>query len=221
VNPVISFESFILGLSRVSRKGAIVRNVAHPIICTLIATSLLAPPGYTRKRVTFHLANQVLGESLDHFKKQFPQVACGPPINRSGPITRQNLKDPDGSIIVDCCIDIPRQVSVLSPGRSFRLAQTFPCPGYAIFSREKLVCLGFELEGVGLDDLLPEFDREYGLGWEHWRDAEEFDWSRGVDRLRLAGGMRRPATSDDLPSKKVEYFSWTLEVEIDRYYEVP
>jgi hypothetical protein len=171
--------------------------------------------------VTFHLANQVLGESLDHFKKQFPLVACVALISTMVPLTRHNLKDPDGSRIIHCCIDIPGQVSLLSPGRTFRLAQTFPCPGYAIFIREKLVCLGFELEGVDLDDLLPEFDREYGPGWDHRSYVDEVDWHHRWDSLALAGRMRMPGTSDDLSSKKVNHFSWTVEVEIHRYYEVP
>ncbi len=198
---MISFKSFIFGLSRVSRKGAKVRNVARPLICILIATPLLAPPGHTRKRQTFHLANQVLGESLDHFKKHFPQVACGSLIGPvSGPWTfsRHNLTDPDGSELIYCCIDLISQVSLLSPSWAYQLDRSAPCPGYAIFEWEKLSCLGFMIEGVSLEDLLPEFEHEYGpADWHVSPEPQDVRWERiwnptGLPRdwLQLTGPVK-------------------------------
>jgi hypothetical protein len=85
-----------------------------------------------------------------------------------------------------------------------------------------LVSLVFELEAVAFDDLLPEFEREYGLSYLDRNNYVEAAVCKiGRDSMRLERGMRRPATSEDLTSKKEDYFGWTLEVEMTRYYEVP
>jgi hypothetical protein len=198
---------------------------ASRLLRILMTTTLLAQPSSARKQ-TFCVANQRLGETLDHFKQQFPQVACGSLTDgAAGPwtISRHNLTDPNGSAIIYCCLDLISRVSLLSPGRSYQLERSAPCPGYAIFQWEKLFCLGFMIEGVSLEDLLPEFEHEYGpVDWHDKCTPQEAMWERtwnptGMpwDCLKLTGPVKKVDRSTRPMSVVMIRYDWYVPKKVD------